>query len=348
MHRMILMLLLLSGPMLCAAEEKSAEPMDWEARAILGWHQAGASSSESSQNLFFDFFIDRPLIKRPAGGSDFGLWGQVRVASSPQQKTIPLSQFAVDFAKELGSIPVNQLAQSAEFLTGVEYRPRWFKWTGARVRTLGLIGFFGASGAFSDPSTQGRVFRVPSVDSPQWPNFVSVFPKFEDPAYRAQAQFIGLMPPDRERFFRQYGGGIRYTSYDPNKKQQAPSMFTASIGQDQAISGGRYVGAVMKFDAFYPLPFSTSEHDFGFIYLFGTANLAVAKPKANTPLALELVSTECASTAAAADTGTRCGVKLYQDNVAVFTIPTSRDTYRIGVGIDFISFLNSAKKGFAK
>ena len=98
--------------------------LEWESRAIVGWHQAGASSAESSQNLFFDFFIARPLGK--AGKvyeNKYNFWGQVRVASSPQQQTIPLSQFTPGFVEQLNNVPINKLTQSAEFLTGFKAHP---------------------------------------------------------------------------------------------------------------------------------------------------------------------------------------------------------------------------------
>lgn len=319
---------------------------DWDARAIIGWHQAGASSAESSQNLFFDFFVARPLGLGPVYNSSLNLWGQVRVASSPQQRSVPLSQFAIDFTGELGKVSVNELAQSAEFLTGIEIRPfckrmlkrdsgykdHWYDICRSgpdHVRTLSFVAFFGANGAFSDPATAGHVFRVPSSDSPQWGNFVNQFPSFEDPAFAAKSRYVGLVPPDRERFYREYGAGIRYTSYSRRSPGNAPAMYTATIGQDQSVTNGRYAGPVLKFDAFYPLPFAFLGGP-SFIYLFGTANLAVAKPRLGTPLALELEPSSGAD-----------AVKLYQNDVAVFAVPSSRDTYRIGIGIDFLGFLKS-------
>jgi hypothetical protein len=313
---------------------------DWESRAIVGWHQAGASSADSTQNFFYDFFVARPLGKADAVYENkYSLWGQVRVASSPQQRTIPLSQFAADFVNQIASVPVNELAQSAEFLTGVELRP-WKGWSGTHTRTLGIVGFFGANGAFSDPTTQAQIFRVPPTTSPQWANFVSQFKEFGDPTFRSNATFLALLPPDRERFYRQYGFGVRYTSYVTAKVDQSPAMYTATLGQDQSITRGRYVGPVLKFDAFYPLPLSAAS----FIYLFGTANLAVAKPGNATPLALQLVSQPCTSTDPATAAGVTCGVKVYQDSVAVNTVASSRDTYRIGVGIDAIAFINTLLK----
>jgi hypothetical protein len=175
---------------------------------------------------------------------------------------------------------------------------------------------------------------VPSENSPQWTNFVSQFKEFDNGALRGKANFIGLVPPDRERFYRQYGFGVRYASYVSDRNDLAPAMFTATLGQDQLITHGRYVGPVLKFDAFYPMPFNEAS----FVYLFGTANLAVAKPEERTPLALELVSGDCIS-ATSPDAGIKCGVKAYQDNVAIHAVPSSRDTYRIGVGIDAIGLL---------
>jgi len=310
--------------------------LEWESRAILGWHQAGASSADSEQNLFFDFFVARPLGSgKNVYDNRFNLWGQVRVASSPQQRTIPLSQFAAGFAQQVGNIPVNELAQSAEFISGVEVRPLG-KWeTETRIRTIGFVGFFGANGAFKDPSTQAKIFRVPPVDSPQWGNFVSQFKEFENDAFRNKATFLALVPPDRERFYRQYGFGIRYSSYVKDDIDSPAAVLTATLGQDQSITRGRYVGPVLKMDAFYPMPSEKAS----FVYLFGTANLAVAKPQERTPLALELVSNDCPSNAPSADVGVKCGVKPFQDNVAVNAVPSSRDTYRIGVGIDAIGLL---------
>lgn len=334
-----LIFLLVVAPLWAEEQTDNSGSADWESRVIVGWHQAGASSAESEQNLFFDFFVARPFSSRAVYESSFNLWGQVRVASSPQQRSIPLSQFAVDFIDQLGTVKVNELAQSAEFITGFEWHPfgKWGSRQTGRIRTLGFVGFFGASGAFSDPTTRGRVFRVPSYDSPQWNNFTTHFPEFLNPEFADSARFVGLMPPDRERFYRQYGFGIRYTSYNTDVVWVSPSMFTLTVGQDQSITRGRYVGPVLKFDAFYPLPMKKTQ----FLYLFGTVNMAVARPGIGTPLALDLVSQDCDANAPDSDIGVNCGVKLYQEDVAVFTVPSSRDTYRIGVGIDCISFFKT-------
>jgi hypothetical protein len=340
--------------------DKSILP--FEARAVAGFHQAGASSADNTQNFFFDFFAARPLGSGAVYESHVGMWGQVRIGSSPQQISIPISQFASDFATQLGNVPVNQLAQSGEFLTGFEILPyaandkekkygglRW-GYNGSsdpagyknkdRIRTLSFVAFFGANGAFSDPVSSARVFKSISANSPQYPNFIANFPEFANPAFAAKAQYVALVPPDRERFFRQYGAGVRFASYHPASPADPPSMFTATIGQDQSITGGRYHGAVFKVDAFYPLPVTFANKDIRFLFLFGTANLAVQKPTNGVPLAMQLVSQACVAGDTTQVSGSNCNVKAYGDNVALYAIPSARDTYRIGFGIDLVALMN--------
>ena len=153
-----------------AQDQKEAKGQDYESRAIVGFHQAGASSADSQQNFFSDFFVVRPIGRTPADGAKkvydykFNLWGDVRIASSPQQITVPVSQFAAGFSEAVGKLPVNQLALSGEFVTGFEWRP-WGNYKDklvqpTRIRSIGLVAFFGASGAFSDAVSRASVFRA--------------------------------------------------------------------------------------------------------------------------------------------------------------------------------------------
>ena len=318
----------------------AADREDWEARAIVGFHQAGASSASSEQNFFFDFFVVRPIGKgNKVYDNRFNLWGDVRIASAPQQVTVPVSQFVTGFAEAVGNLPVNQLAMGGEFLTGFEIRLPYLKYqTREKVRTLGFVGFFGANGAFSDPVSRAQVFRAVSKTSPQFQNFVANFPQYGGPNAldpNTNGKYVALVPPDRERFFRQYGFGLRYTAYQRKATYAPPEMFTITVGQDQAITRGRYIGPVLKVDGFYPLPLSVKGNEWNFIYLFGTANLGIARPVDRVPLAMQLVSNPCA--AGQDPTQGTCGVAPYSDNVAVIAVPSSRDTYRVGAGIDLVA-----------
>src|SRR5690349_3769629 len=137
-----------------------------EARAIIGFEQAGASATKAEQHFFFDFFIDR---KMPVNW--FSIWGNVRVASYPQQISTPVAQF--DLATQLGQVPVNQLAETAEFNAGIDIHP--FKnWGvgGDTSRRFGIIAGVGGSGPFA-PQSRLTLYTVPDATSPQYQQFTA-------------------------------------------------------------------------------------------------------------------------------------------------------------------------------
>ena len=65
----------------------------------------------------------------------------------------------------------------------------------------------------------------------------------------------------RNRFFRQYYGGVRVAS-----QLKSPLTLDVTVGQNEAITGGRLAGTVLRFDSFYALPVPGA----GFVYLYGT------------------------------------------------------------------------------
>jgi hypothetical protein len=65
----------------------------------------------------------------------------------------------------------------------------------------------------------------------------------------------------RDRFFRQYYGGVRIAS-----QLKSPLTLDVEIGQNEAITGGQLEGTVLRFDSFYALPVPGA----GFVYLYGT------------------------------------------------------------------------------
>jgi hypothetical protein len=65
----------------------------------------------------------------------------------------------------------------------------------------------------------------------------------------------------RNRFLRQYYGGVRVAS-----QLKTPLTLDAAIGQNEANTGGRLQGTVLRFDSFYALPVPGAD----FVYLYGT------------------------------------------------------------------------------
>jgi hypothetical protein len=277
-----------------------------EARAIVGLQQAGASAAKANQNFFVDFFIDRKLA-----ASKWSLWGEIRIASTPRQISTPVSQFT--FAAQAAGLKVNELAESAAFSTGLDFHP--WSWTvGQAARRIGFVLSLGASAPF-DPISRISLFQVPARSSPQYNGFAAAFPAARDAAY------IGFVPPDRRQFFRAWSAGIRLTTIYP---QSPPATYTITFGQDEAVTGGRLTGAVGNFDVFYPLPVKL--HSYRYLYLFCNASLRVTRAEVLTPFDL--------SPAPATITGS-------ETTVAIVPIPSNRDVYRIGIGVDAIALLSA-------
>lgn len=307
-----------------------------EMRAILGYQQAGASAAKSEQNFFMDFYISRPLAFR-SGYSDLTQprlrwWGNVRVASYPQQGDIPVATFASSFVEQFGQLKVNQLAQSAEYLTGLDIRllSSSFNFLGRSEETrqhftLSLFGGAGATGPM-EPSSTLHVFEVPAPGSPQRTAFDKDFPGVTTP-------LIGFVSPDRDSFYRQYLLGLRLTTTYMDKYARtpliaAPASLSISVGQNEAVTRGKLQGMVLRTEAFYPLPFANRSQDLrgmlSSLYLFGTSQIHIGRSRNFTPLILN------PSTVSGSD-----------PTVTIRTVPSNRDIYRIGFGIDLVHAITS-------
>src|SRR2546428_328423 len=138
-HVPTLFLLYSIGAGLCLAQNQGGDLTT----AVVGFEQAGASSARSDQKFFFDFFISRPLPFSKSNVDPFGprvrWWGNVRIASYPQQINTSVAEFATTFANRVGALKVNEIAQFGEFRSGPDIRIKAFD------DTRKLIPNFGAS-----------------------------------------------------------------------------------------------------------------------------------------------------------------------------------------------------------
>jgi len=299
-------------------------PLGEYSRAIVGFEQAAASSASHTQKFFFDLTLSTPL---PFGESDpyFGkrarLWGTARVTSVPQQITSGVATFSAGFAQQVGNLKVNEVAQGIEYLVGTEIRLK------SRMQPFGSFdgtttnrfttSFIAGAGAITpiNPKSTLEIFKV----FPGAPGL---------PPVPAGKDFIAFVSPDRDRFFRQYFAGLRLQTYYFNYRnpdiplKRYPAVLDITFGQNEAMTGGRLRGGVLRLEGFYPLPYDGLK----FINLFGTALMKLSRTNINDPLILEAAP---------------AGTTVPASNVFIQTIPQmNRDYYRIGVGIDFISLIN--------
>lgn len=229
--------------------------------SVLGLEQASAVSVASAQDLFFDFFQSHPLpLERSTSGPKADLygppwrwWGDVRIGSYPQQISAPVSQLASTFVQQVGALPVNKLARSGEFRTGLERRIAAFENHYVRApgapyerTSLGAFFYFGAQAVLNSQASGGS------------------------------SQAISPGP----RAYQQYGAGFRLTTrfIAPSGRQlEAPAMLAASFGQNELITSGMRRGVVADFEGFYPLPLGIKRVQFGTLFLFGGAALRLGR-----------------------------------------------------------------------
>jgi hypothetical protein len=312
------------------------KPLGEFSRAIVGFEQAGASSAKSVQKYFFDLTISAPLPFQKRIDPYFGArgrgWGSIRVTSVPQQISTPVGTFATGFATQVSNVKVNEVAQAVEFLAGAEYRlikggtlPFPFSSFDNSTTNKFVVSLIAGGGATTplNPRDTLEVFKVS-------PAAVSLFPQ------AAGKDFIAFVSPDRDRFFRQYYAGLRLQTYYFNSRNddipltRFPAMLDITFGQNEAVTGGRVRGGILRLEGYYPLPYEGLK----FINLFGTAMMKLTRTKITDPLILEPAPT---------------GTTVTGQNVAIITVPQiNRDYYRIGVGIDFVSFVKALGAGQKK
>lgn len=302
-------------------------PREWESRSVLGFQQAAASSSDPRQAFFLDFFIERGLDRVSAMDAKLTLWGNVRLESVPQQVNAPVSSLTADLGAAAKPLKINQLVQSAEFTTGLEWRLRHIQNKSRTVqRDIGIIAQYGQTGPLSPKDTL-QIFSLPGRDSPQFQTFQRLYG-----TPPPTVGYVGFVNSDRGSFFKQYGAGFRVTTFDMTDHDNPPATFSLTVGQDQLVSGGHYHGLVGKFDVFYPLPLNIGNSSFKFIYLFGTVITQLgARPVESDPLVLQQAPAP------------PNGPTGFDSNVMLVRASGNRDMYRIGIGLDALSLLRKLK-----
>jgi hypothetical protein len=298
-------------------------------RANLGFEQVGASGTASGQNFLFDFFISRPTFNRIVRW-----WGDVKVASFPQQVNTSLVTFEPQFASTFGGLKVNQLAENAEFLTG----PEFLITPNASRFQLTLFAAGGAIGP-NNPTDSATVFAIPATGTAAYTTFTNQFGAVPSgSAITTAPKNVAFLPQSSDRFERQWQGGVRlYTFYNNNANGPVkPATVEFSIGQNEFVTNGHLTGLVGHIAATYPFTFTTGSSAVT-VYFFGEATNAYthAMYAPAIPLAPALTNGS--------------PVPLTDPSVYTIIVPSNhRDTYRIGVGMDLISVVNSLFKSSQK
>jgi hypothetical protein len=337
-------------------------------RAIVGFEQSGASSASSVQRFFGDLYVSAPFPWKknvPAAGSAGSFFGprvrvfaDGRITTVPQQITSGISDFAAAFPQKVGAIQVNEIAQATEFLGGTEIRllgmdtaMRGFDGSTYQRFSLNVIFEAGATTPLT-PRASLEVFDIgPTTLAPaDRTRLQNMYPQTVGAAYAA------FTSQDRDRFFRQYYGGFRFKTYYFDKKTTGcpsgavscagdplarfPSVLDILYGGNEAATGGRFRGSVLRIDAFQSIPVGGWA---GVVYVYGTFMLRPTRTTISDPLLLQ-PATLCSGP----NTPTGC-VPVPASNVAmIFTPQFNRDYYRIGVGVELMSLMSQIKNSLMK
>ncbi|HKW75253.1 MAG TPA: hypothetical protein VJN64_06980 [Terriglobales bacterium] len=158
-----------------------------------------------------------------------------------------------------------------------------------------------------------------------------------------QDQFIDFFTPEQSRFFRRYYAGFRLKTYffspdvqgDCNAARKRcdapydifPGIIDLTVGQDEAVTAGKFRKLLLRAEGVYPLPFYPGLHIFGSVYTSWAGN------NADPPFNFFAVNSP--ANGASNDFNT-------------FRFPTpllNRDYFRIGIGLDLIQVFKKDKGG---
>jgi hypothetical protein len=302
-------------------------PVSLLARAVVGYEQAGAASTKRDQNYFFNLYLSKTFPIGQKINPDFGerlrTWLDFRFASVPQAGDVALGEFSTGFVTQVSGLKVKDVANVFEFLGGLEYR---------------LFGNRALLPSFDRRTKQKfslSLIAGAGIITPTNPrDSITTFKVFDDapglPPSAVGKEFVAFVQSDRDRFFRQYYLGLRLQTFFFNRfnmpMQRFPAQMDIAVGQNEFVTGGKLRGAVVRIEGYFPLPYKEMEY----INIFGTAMLRPGRARTALPLVLELAPD---------------GTVIPASNVALIEVPQqSRDYYRVGMGLDFISFIKKMKE----
>ena len=308
-------------------------PVSLFSRAIVGYQQAASASTALEQNIFFDLFVAKSLPFRQKIDPDFGerfrTWTVFRAISLPQSGETTIGDLATGLPQQVADLKAKDAARVLDFLAGIEMRiagnrallPSFDRETRQKF-SLSLIGGFG--------------FVTPTNPTESVTKFkVSDQVRAAFPIQTEGKDVVAFVRSDRDRFFRQYYGGIRLQGFFFNRFnvpiQRFPIQADFTVGQNEYVTGGRLHGPVLRFDGYFPLPYDGLK----FLSLYASAVLIPSRVKTGIPLIL--------------DEAAESGTQMPPPKIAFIESPQpTRDYYKIGVGIDFLSFVQKLRETFKK
>lgn len=299
-------------------DEKKAFKIVDNIRAIIGFEQSAASSLNRKQGLFVDLYLNYPLpicVKKKEKEywlrNRVNAWFNIRLTSVPFTIDSSITDFAAGFYGKLKKVKINQIAQAVEFHSGLEVR--------LLTKEKYTLNFLLGVNAITPiaPKESLEIFKISD----------DVEAEFRDEDFTGK-EYVALVPPSRDKFFRQYYLGFRLKShFKPKKTETGRRRFPATFDVVYGIKDttDKISKGFFKLECFFPIKLSNKLSNTLNIYIFGSIILKSTPTKFSDHLYLE-----------SAPEGT-----TYPDpnnKVLKITVPEqNRDYYRVGIGVDIIN-----------
>ena len=244
-------------------------------RALAGTDISGASSADSQQGYFIDFDLTAPLKKcDPSEPENCRFWGWVnpRILSltapgSSAGDAGVLTPLTNAFTTTSSASNLTKLVAGFEFLAGADVMLKngqgFPKILPNTIVSIEWTVSAGTSTPFS-AANAAQIFTVNNAIRLKFPAVTTGCPDSTATTPAAPAcQYIAFIPPNRDRFFRQYFTGLRFKSFYRQNENGAkdkhgesfPGTLDVTAGQSELVTGGILRGLILKIEGFYPLPF---------------------------------------------------------------------------------------------
>jgi hypothetical protein len=300
-------------------------------RMIIGYEQGAASSLDRKQSLFVDFYFNFPILVDYRHDnwlkSKLSLWGNIRLTSTPLDIESKIEDITTraGLVSKIKEVKINQVAQAVEFQGGLEFRI-----SRNRKKKNHSFNFILGMNATTPISVKEsiEIFKISDDVKNEYKKNEITGEVYD---YEGK-EYVALVPPGRDKFFRQYYMGFRLKSNitqkvkkGDNDKTETVSRFPATLDlvygwKDRGTKG--FFKGFFKFELFLPLKLGNNLN----VYLFGSLMFITTKTKLSDHLLLE----------SAPD-----GVTYPADNILkIITPEIYRDFYRVGIGIDVVNIFD--------